>query len=598
VAQLCARLDGMPLAIELAAARAGMLGVEQMLERLDKSFQLFQGRSRTAPKRQQTLRATLDWSHGLLSDSERRLFRRLAVFRGGWTLEAAETVCPANDVEAGDILDLLGHLVDKSLVVAETDPAGACRYRFFETVRAYARECLDGSEEACAVGTRHAAYFAGLLRTAEPELLLQRWGRWLDIFEREHDNLRAALDWLTEERRVAEVLLLAPALSQFWEVRGYAGEGRERLERLLAEPGVDARARAAGLSGLHALEWSLGDFVRMGRRGTELLALCEELDDGVGTAAALHDLAVAAIHQCRYDDARLLLERHFAMSQRYGVPPSPHARVNLANVAREVGDFARARPLYEDALAQDAGSPSMRANILSEMGRCALYEGDLPAARAWQSESLAARRKLDERRNVPFSLTALAFVAIAAGEPATARALLKEAVPQHQRVGDTWGQTLALEGLAGLAAMDRPLDALRLAGAADAMRTAMHRPVAPVQQPLLDRWLAPARRCLTAQEQERALTEGRILAADDALALGLSLIDSPTVDAPEPGLLTPRQLEVAELLSQGLSNRQIAERLVVTERTVASHIEHILDKLDLSSRTQIALWAARPLGSG
>jgi ATP/maltotriose-dependent transcriptional regulator MalT len=324
--------------------------------------------------------------------------------------------------------------------------------------------------------------------------------------------------------------------------------------------------------------------------------VCEELGDGVGVAAALHDLAVGAIHQCRYDDARLLLERHLALSRRYGVAPSPHARVNLANVAREEGDFARARPLYDDALAQAGGAPSTRAGILSEWARLALYEGDLSAARARQSESLAIRRKLDERRNVPFSLTVLAFVAIEAGETATARALLREAVPQHQSVGDTWGQTLALEGLASLVAMDRPLDALRLAGAAAALRTAMQRPVAPAQQPLLGRWLAPARHSLPAREQERALAEGRALAADDALALGLSLIDSPPIDAAEPGLLTPRQLEVAELLSQGLSNRQIAERLVVTERTVASHIEHILDKLDLSSRTQIALWAARPPG--
>jgi predicted ATPase/DNA-binding CsgD family transcriptional regulator len=590
VAQVCARLDGMPLAIELAAARVAMLGVEQILERLDKNFQVLEGRNRTAPKRQQTLQATLDWGYGLLGDAERRLFRRLAVFRGGWTLEAAEAVCPAGDVEPRDILELLGQLVDKSLVQVETHATGAARYRYFETVRAYARERLEDVDEVCAVRTRHAWYFTGLLRTAEPALLLQQWGPWLDVLEREHDNLRAALDWLTEQGREADVLLLAPALSQFWEVRGYAGEGRERLERLLAVPGVDARARAAGLSGAHALEWSLGDFVRMARHSAELVALCEELGDGVGVAAALHDLAVGAIHQGRDDDARLLLERHLALSRRYGVPPSPHARVNLANVAREVGDFARARPLYDDALAQDAGSPSMRANIISEMGRCALYAGDLSAARAWQSESLAVRRKLDERRNVPFSLTALAFVAITAGEPATARALLEESVPLHQRVGDIWGQTLALEGLAGLVALTRPADALRLAGAADAIRTAMQRPVAPAQKPLLERWLAPARQSLPANTQADALAEGRTLSVDDALALGLRLIAPPSAESVDHALLTARQQEVAELLSQGLSNRQIAERLVVTERTVAAHIEHILDKLDLSSRTQIALW--------
>jgi len=363
------------------------------------------------------------------------------------------------------------------------------------------------------------------------------------------------------------------------------------LERLLAVPGADARARVAGLYGILHLEWSQGDYVAFQRHCEERLALCEAIGNGPDVASALYDLSVVASYQRRYADARRLVEEHLALSQRHGVPPSPRARQNLGNVARDAGDFSRAHAMYADALVQDGHSASMRATILSNMGWLALYEGDLARARAWQAESLTARRKLGEHREVPISLTALAHVAIESSDPPTAAALLTEAVPLDLQVRNRWGQALALEALAALVAAEHPGDALRLAGAADGLRGEMRRPPPVAQQPLLDRWLASAQQKLDAREQEVARAEGRAVGADEALALGMRLLAVERAGRVGAGPITRRERDVAALVGQGLSNQQIADQLVITRRTVAAHVKHILNKLGFTSRTQIGFWA-------
>ena len=254
VAQVCRRLDGIPLALELATARVALLSVEQIAARLDDRFRLLVGGHRTTPARQQTLLATMEWSHGLLNDAERVLFRRLAVFSGGWTLEAAEAACAGETLAAGDIVDLLAHLVDQSLVVVEPDSDGSRRYRLLETVRAYATERLAAASEVDELRDRHAAYFWTLAEKARPDLMVLRFEGWLDRLDREQDNFRAALDWLASRNRVEEGLRLATALAEFWYVRGYAAEGRERLEHLLGQWGqARNRTRQAALHGLNVL---------------------------------------------------------------------------------------------------------------------------------------------------------------------------------------------------------------------------------------------------------------------------------------------------------------------------------------------------------
>ncbi len=237
LAQVCRRLDGLPLAIELAAARVKVLSVEQIAARLDDSYRLLAGGSRTALPRQQTLQATIDWSHHLLSEKERILFRRLSVFMGGFTLEAAEAVCAGNGIEQDEVLDLLSHLIDKSLV-AVAQRSGEARYRLLETIRQYGQDKLQEFGEAANLRRNHCDWYVGLSERAESEILGARQGSWFDRLEVEHDNLRAALGWSLEQKEAETAARMGAAIWRFWLLRGYMSEGRRWLERALAGRGT------------------------------------------------------------------------------------------------------------------------------------------------------------------------------------------------------------------------------------------------------------------------------------------------------------------------------------------------------------------------
>jgi non-specific serine/threonine protein kinase len=290
VAEICWRLDGIPLAIELAAGRVG-LSVQEISERLEDSLKLLTGGNRTATPRHRTLRGTLDWSHDLLSESEKRLFRRLSVFAGGWTLGAAEAVGAGDGVEGEDALDLLSRLVDKSLVVAEVRRERSPRYRFLEPVRQYARERLERSEEANAVRLRHALWFLALAEEAEPELRREQQGLWLERLETEHDNLRAAIQCLLEGDDTEPALRLCGALGDFWHMRGYLSEGRRWLEAALKKTGDGpASVRTKVLSKAAFMGWEQGDFDRSISLSQENLALSHRAGDEAGAALALYNL--------------------------------------------------------------------------------------------------------------------------------------------------------------------------------------------------------------------------------------------------------------------------------------------------------------------
>ncbi len=313
VVQICQRLDGIPLALELAAARVKVLTPEQIAARLDDRFRLLTGGSRTALPRQQTLRAMMDWSFNLLSEPERIVLRRLSTFAGGWTIEAAEAICAGEGVNRYEVLDLLTHLVDESLVIVD-ERGGEARYRLLETVRQYAREKLLEARDAEVVRRRHRDWFLALADRAESELLGPQQAAWLNRLEQEHDNLRAALDWSLGSGAIEAALRLAGALWPFWEVRGYLGEGREWLEMVLAKSGeLPVALRAKVLQGAGILAWYQDDYERAVALCQQTLALYRELRQKQGMAIALNTLGLIRRSQGLYPEAHSLLEESLSI---------------------------------------------------------------------------------------------------------------------------------------------------------------------------------------------------------------------------------------------------------------------------------------------
>ena len=353
VAEICRMLEGIPLAIELAAARVGTLSLEQISQRLVGSLELLTRGGRTAVPRQRTLKGTLDWSYDLLSETEQTLFDRLSVFTGGWTLEAAEAVGAGEGVEEGAVLDLLSGLVEKSLVVAEATGEVRLRFRLLEPVRQYAFEKLDHSGGVATVRQRHASFFLALAEKAEPELRGPQTTAWLDRLETEHDNLRAALSWSLEGRDPGLGLRLTAAMWMYWRTRGYLSEASRWLEEALAEgTAVDLAARAGALRGLGYVLREQNDLRRSEACFEEALALYEALGNEQRVADCLASLGWVAQFQGDAARATTLFERSLATARGSGnqaVVPSVIS--GMAFIAREGGDFVRAQELWGEALA-------------------------------------------------------------------------------------------------------------------------------------------------------------------------------------------------------------------------------------------------------
>ena len=412
VAQLCHRLDGIPLAIELAAARVKALTVEQIAARLDDRFRLLTGGSRTALPRQQTLRAAIDWSYALLSEPERVLLRRLSVFAGGWTLEAAEAVCSGDGLEDFEVLDLLCQLVDKSLVLAD-EQDGEARYGLLETVRQYAQDRLLEAGEAEIVRERHRDWFLELVEQAEPRLEGPEQAFWFERLETEHDNLRAALDWSQADPAGAEAgLRLAGPLWWFWVLRGHGREGRERLTALLARAPGSTLARAKALEGLGNLVFGQGDYDEARGLVEESLAVSRELGDQRSIAIALAQLGRVAAGWGDYAEATRVLEESRALFGELGTEsglPFPVACI-LGDIARDQGDAGRARELYEQALveARGRGDKHATAYVLRGLGYLLRARGDAEQAEGLFKESLALVWELKDQRCACLGIEGLA----------------------------------------------------------------------------------------------------------------------------------------------------------------------------------------------
>ncbi len=438
VAHICHRLDGIPLAIELAAARVKVLTADQIAARLDDRFRLLTGGSRTGLPHHQTLRAAMDWSHDLLSKGERTLLRRLSVFAGGFNLEAVEAVCTGDGVDVVSVLDLVANLVDKSLVVAE-GLNGETRYRLLETIRQYGLERLQASGEVATARGRHLDWYLGLAEQAEPELQGPDQVGWLDRLEMEHDNLRAALEWAKTEERGAEAgLRLAGALHQFWAMRGYLSEGREWLEGFVERSKVASSARAKAVYGAGDLASDQGDYGRAEALCEESMGLYRNLGDKLGIALSLNVLAILTRNRGDHRRAITLLEESLALCRELGHVWALAETLHILGLTvRRQGDYERAKALFEESLTlwRESGDKWGLARALGSLGVVARLQGDYERARALHEQSLALSKELGHRSEVAEELQTLGTVAQNQGDYARATALYEECLVLSRELG-------------------------------------------------------------------------------------------------------------------------------------------------------------------
>ena len=641
VADVCRRLDGLPLALELAAARLRALPLTALLQRLERQLPLLTGGPRDAPARQQTLRDTILWSYDLLTPQEQALFQRLGVFRG-CTLGAVDAECCAGSEGPGtssvavpalslEPLEGVTSLVEKSLLRCEETDDGQPWYIMLETVREFALERLEASGEAPALRRRHALYYLQLVEAADEAMHGPSQVKLLNRIEREHDNCREALRWCAAQGYAEPALRTAVALWWFWVVRGYASEGREWLTTLLERfkphgaAGGRAQLRVRALEAAGHLASFQGDLAAARRFHQQNLPVVEELGDASGLYRTLQNLGFVARQQEDWDAARGYLERCLAVGREGGDRDEVgNALHNLGNLAHDTGDYERARNLLEESLPilQQTGRPRGSAIAHQSLSIVALDLGDYERARVESQQALAFHEQAGDHRSAAIALSNLASVAIAQGDFGTAEQHLCDSLRILQDIADPVATAGVLERFAVLlAAQGKAEGALRLAGAAESLREANGAQLAPAAQSRLDAQIASATAALTADAALKARSAGRTMSSAEAIADAISAVPSSSasgaqhettrIEAPssfasfeaDPNLsqsgegkadqLTSREREIAALIARGATNRQIADALVITEGTAANHVLHILNKLGFGSRTQVAVWAVQ-----
>jgi predicted ATPase/DNA-binding CsgD family transcriptional regulator len=560
VARVCRDLDGLPLAIELAAVAVRVLTVEEIADRLGQRFRLLIGGNRTAPTRQQTLRGLVEWSYGLCSTAEQVLWARLSVFAPGFALDAAEAICSGNGIEAGDVFDLLRGLLDKSIVTWD-ERSGQVRYRLLETLRDYGRDRLAELGETAIVRRRHLDYYRRLAAQAEVEWFGAGHTTAFAVLRAEHANLRAALEFSASQPGYAGGgMEIASSLRFFWLSSGFVYEGRRWLDRLLvlAKERVPARVKALYVSGY--LNVALND----ASSGTVLLEqarkLAEELGDETGAAYVAQISGLTSLFNEAPARAAALFEEalagHRLMGDRAAVA---YDQIELALAAAFLDDHERAAALFREcpAIRKSYGEQWMKSLGLWAQGIADLLAGDYQQATAAELESLRLRLNFHEQFQIALCIEILACIAAADGDATRA---------------------------AGLFGVSRTMKE-----SVDASLTG-HKHVARLH----DHYETAARSALGNDAFQEVFHRGTQLEFDEAITWITrkgSESDFPEKrDKARTTVLTPREQEVAALVAQGKANKEIASTMMISLRTAEAHVEHILTKLEFTARTQIASW--------
>jgi predicted ATPase/DNA-binding CsgD family transcriptional regulator len=650
IAEICIRLDGLPLAIELAAACIKLLPPQALLARLRHRLHILTSAAQDVPTRQQTLRNTLAWSYDLLDAQEQQLFRRLSVFVGGCTLEAVEGLYTAPGERPTDVLDGMASLIDKSLLQQTEQDGEEPRPVMLETIREYGLETLLASGEMESTRQAHAEYYLRLSERAELELGGPQQAAWLERLEQEHDNLRAALSWTVERgetRQSTEMALrLGGALRRFWWGRGHWSEGRAFLERALAagrslpNPRIDPSVRAKALMAAANLAFVQSDYEQTEVLCEESLALYRELGDHYGIAFSLYRLGNVAWVRGNTAEARSLTEEALAIFKEVDHREYvAYSLFSLALVASSQGEYARACALYEESLAihRELGNKRGIAHSLSQLaqalfdsqadharvrslveeclalskelgfkegiaaaqcltGQLALSQSDLATAHRGVEQSVVLYKEMGHRHGSAESLAVLGKVLAVEGDYAAARRQYEESLAISGELGETWMIARGLVGLGEVVAAEHKLAwAVQLWGAAAALRDTLGVSIPPIERADYGRSLSSARVHLGERAFAAAWAQGRAMTLQQALAAqGQKPPPTPTTaitPSTYPAGLTIREVEVLRLLAGGLTDQQIAGKLVLSPRTVHSHISSIYSKLAVTSRSAATRYA-------
>ncbi len=652
IADICLSLDGLPLAIELAAARVKLLPPQALRRRLAHPLQILTGNTQDAPARHQTLRDTIGWSYQLLEETERQLFRRLAVFVGGAALEAIESICGASPNQVPPVLDILASLIDKSLLQQVETEEGEPRITMLETIREYALECLSASGEEEMVRQRHAAYYLELAEQCEQELRGPDQATWLRRLEREHANLRAILDWALRpdvpehaiQAHMEIALSLAGTLRRFWQMHGYLHEGQMYLEHALAASegiAVSTQAKAKALIAAGTLAATQNDFEHVEKYCRQSLTLFRKLEDQPGIALSLFLLSVVPLMKDDSAAARSMTEEALVLFRkmgdkermawslstlglldaREGKYASAYASyeesllihreagdkrgiartlLNLASLLYvSQGDQATLHALLEESLAhfEELGEKVGIANCYTLLGQLAFSQNDPAAARLWLEKSIKLYRETGHQKDLAESLALLARVFLALGDHIQTRALYEESLALARTLNHSWLIASCLEGWAAmLAEQERFAWAVQLWGAAEALRESIRVPMHPVERADYERRVAATRARLGEEIFSAVWAEGRTMMPEQALSVDRQARASlPTRAVHPPGSagLTARELEVLHLVASGMTNTQIAQKLVLSEKTVATHLTHIFHKTMSENRAGAVAFAIR-----
>jgi predicted ATPase/class 3 adenylate cyclase/DNA-binding CsgD family transcriptional regulator len=649
LAQVCHHLDGIPLAIELAAPKIRVLSVDQIAKRLDDRFRLLIGGSRTVLERHQTLRAAIDWSYNLLSPAEQVLFQRLSVFVGGWTLEAAESVCEGGSVQSDDILNLLEQLINKSLVIKEEAELEA-RYHMLETIRQYANEKLLEAKGDEALRDKHLTYFVKLVNQAEPELYRSNQVFWLNKLDDELDNFRMALE-RSLATDVESGLRLIVAQRLFWDVRGDIRELEGWLARLLGHYTKDNSLRAQALVIYGRSLAEQGDLTEAYKIANQSLELARAISDKQAEAFSLWGLGTVLLWQGDFIQGTPIMEQSLALYQALGnklgqatatgylclntndlersktyVQESLRLYRELGHLSgiaiclRELamrtiwgGNLSLPTQLLEEArtIYRQLGDQSIEgeATILQYYGTLSFWQADYQEAYTYHEESLKLYEKAGNYYNSPWARVNMAYDRLRQGNISKAKELFEISIEGFQKT-DVIGVVYAIEGLASLNVnQEQPQRAERLFAWADAMREKINNQRPPIEQKSVEKDLSVIHSKLGDAEFEKFSEEGRAMTVEQAIALSLEpveeIIESDTeaenrldrlpsrreADKQKYGGLTTREREVASQIAQGKSNQAIAAELFVGLKTVEAHVTRILSKLGFTSRAQIAGWA-------